>query len=84
MVFGIDVVRVFRGDVAEQKDAELSCRDEFDASARTIECIGPVMYDECGAPHIGFWKTSANNQFKPTSQTTHDCFAFKRVNLSMF
>lgn len=63
VVFGIDAVRlrVFRGDVAEQKDAELSCRDVFDASARAIECIGPVMLDECSAPHIGFWKTSANN-----------------------
>jgi tRNA(adenine34) deaminase len=58
VVFGIDAVRlrVFRGEVAEQKDAELSCRDVFDASPRTIECIGPVMLDECSAPHIGFWK----------------------------
>ena len=68
VVFGIDAVRlrVFRGDLAEQKDAELSCRDVFDASARAIECIGPVMLDECSAPHIGFWKTSANSQFAPT------------------
>jgi tRNA(Arg) A34 adenosine deaminase TadA len=59
VIFGIDAVRlrVFRGEVAEQKDAELSCRDVFDASPRPIECIGPVMLDECSAPHIGFWKT---------------------------
>ena len=59
VIFGIDAVRlrVFRGEVAEQKDAELSCRDVFDASPRTFECIGPVMLDECSAPHIGFWKT---------------------------
>lgn len=59
VVFGIDAVRlrVFRGEVAEQKDANLSCRDVFDASPRVIECIGPVMLDECSAPHIGFWKT---------------------------
>lgn len=59
VVFGIDAVRlrVFRGEVAEQKDAELSCRDVFDASPRTIACIGPVMLDECSAPHIGFWKS---------------------------
>jgi tRNA(adenine34) deaminase len=59
VIFGIDAVRlrVFRGEVAEQKDAELSCRDVFDASPRAIECIGPVMLDECSAPHIGFWKT---------------------------
>lgn len=58
VVFGIDAVRlrVFRGEVAEQKDAELSCRDVFDASPRAIECIGPVLLDECSAPHIGFWK----------------------------
>ena len=58
VIFGIDAVRlrVFRGEVAEQKDAELSCRDVFDASPRPIECIGPVMLDECSAPHIGFWK----------------------------
>ena len=59
VVFGIDAVRlrVFRGEVAEQKDAELSCRDVFDASPRAIECIGPVMLDECSQPHIGFWKS---------------------------
>ena len=59
VVFGIDAVRlrVFRGGVAEQKDAELSCRDVFDASPRAIECIGPVMLDECSQPHIGFWKS---------------------------
>ena len=59
VVFGIDAVRlrVFRGDVAEQKDAKLSCRDVFEASPRAIECIGPVMLDECSAPHIGFWKS---------------------------
>ena len=59
VVFGIDAVRlrVFRREVAEQKDAELSCRDVFDASPRAIECIGPVMLDECSQPHIGFWKS---------------------------
>ncbi len=59
VVFGIDAVRlrVFRGEVAEQKDAELSCRDVFDASPRVIECIGPAMLDPCSVPHIGFWKT---------------------------
>ena len=59
VVFGIDAVRlrVFRGEVAEQKDAALSCRDVFDASPRAIQCIGPVMLDECSAPHIGFWKS---------------------------
>jgi tRNA(adenine34) deaminase len=59
VVFGIDAVRlrVYRGEVAEQKDAKLSCRDVFDASPRAIECIGPVMLDECSQPHIGFWKS---------------------------
>jgi tRNA(adenine34) deaminase len=59
VVFGIDAVRlrVFRGEVAEQRDAELSCRDVFAASPHEIECIGPVMLEESSAPHIGFWKT---------------------------
>ena len=59
VVFGIDAVslRVFRGEVAEQRDAELSCRDVFAASPHAIECIGPVMLAEASEPHVGFWKT---------------------------
>jgi tRNA(adenine34) deaminase len=59
VVFGIDAVslRVFRGEVAEQRDAELSCRDVFAASPHTIECIGPAMLAEASEPHVGFWKT---------------------------
>jgi tRNA(adenine34) deaminase len=59
VVFGIDAVslRVFRGEVAEQRDAELSCRDVFAASPHAIECIGPVMLVEASEPHVGFWKT---------------------------
>lgn len=58
VVFGIDAVslRVFRGDVATQKDAQLSCRDVFDASPHPIECIGPALLEEASAPHRGFWK----------------------------
>lgn len=58
VVFGIDVVRlrVFRGERAEQRDAELSCRDVFAASPHPIECIGPAMIEEASAPHVGFWK----------------------------
>ena len=59
VVFGIDAVslRVFRGEVAEQRDTELSCRDVFAASPHAIECIGPVMLAEASEPHVGFWKT---------------------------
>lgn len=59
VVFGIDAVslRVFRGERAEQRDAELSCRDVFAASPHAIECIGPVMMEEAREPHKGFWKT---------------------------
>ena len=59
VVFGIDAVslRVFRGEVAEQRDAELSCRDVFAASPHAIECIGPVMLAQASQPHVGFWKT---------------------------
>ncbi len=58
VVFGIDAVRlrVFRGEHAEQRDAELSCRDVFAASPHEIECIGPTMIEEASVPHIGFWK----------------------------
>lgn len=58
VVFGIDAVRlrVFRGERAEQRDAELSCRDVFRASPHPIECIGPALIDEASEPHRGFWK----------------------------
>ena len=58
VVFGIDAVslRVFRGEVATQRDAQLSCRDVFNASPHPIECIGPALLEEASAPHVGFWK----------------------------
>lgn len=59
VVFGIDAVRlrVFRGERAEQRDAELSCRDVFEASPHPIECIGPALVEEASVPHVGAWKT---------------------------
>jgi tRNA(adenine34) deaminase len=59
VVFGIDAVRlrVFRGERAEQRDAELSCRDVFAASPHLIDCIGPAMLAEASEPHKGFWQT---------------------------
>lgn len=58
VVFGIDAasLRVFRGERADQRDAELSCRDVFAASPHGIECVGPVMREETVAPHLGFWR----------------------------
>jgi len=58
VVFGIDAVRlrVFRGEVSEQRDAELSCRDVFRASPHEIETIGPCLIGEASAPHLGFWR----------------------------
>ncbi|WP_423837602.1 nucleoside deaminase [Variovorax terrae] len=58
VVFGIDAVslRVFRGERAEQRDAELSCRDVFAASPHPIECIGPALREEASEPHQGFWR----------------------------
>jgi tRNA(adenine34) deaminase len=58
VVFGIDAVRlrVFRGEVATQRDAELSCSDVFRASPHAIEAIGPCLVEEASAPHRGFWK----------------------------
>lgn len=61
VVFGIDAerLRVFRGERQDQRDAELSCRDVFNASPHAIECIGPALIAEAGAPHAdsGAWKT---------------------------
>ncbi len=58
VVFGIDAqrLRVFRGERPEQRDAQLSCRDVFQASPHPIECIGPALIEEASDPHIGFWK----------------------------
>jgi len=58
VVYGIDTVRlrVFRGEVATQRDAELSCRDVFRASPHPIEAIGPALLEEASVPHRGFWK----------------------------
>lgn len=58
VVFGIDAValRVFRGERADQRDAELSCRDVFAAAAHRIETIGPVLADEAAQAHEGFWQ----------------------------
>lgn len=59
VVYGIDAqrLRVFRGERAEQRDAELSCRDVFNASPHTIEVIGPALIEESSKPHQGFWKS---------------------------
>ncbi|HET7795288.1 MAG TPA: nucleoside deaminase [Rhizobacter sp.] len=58
VVFGIDAerLRVFRGTVATQRDAELSCRDVFRASPHAIEAIGPCLVEEASVLHRGFWK----------------------------
>lgn len=58
VVFGIDAValRAFRGEVATQRDAELSCRDVFVASPFAIECIGPLLGEEAADVHRGFWR----------------------------
>jgi tRNA(Arg) A34 adenosine deaminase TadA len=58
VVYGIDAVRlrVFRGERAEQRDAELSCRDVFAASPHPIACIGPALIGDASEAHQGFWK----------------------------
>ncbi|SFD33989.1 nucleoside deaminase [Paracidovorax konjaci] len=59
VVYGIDAVRLrgFRGERQDQRDAELSCRDVFDASPHPIECIGPALVAEASASHEGAWKS---------------------------
>ncbi len=58
VVYGIDAerLRAFRGERQDQRDAELSCRDVFDASPHPIDCIGPALIDEASASHVGAWK----------------------------
>ena len=59
VVYGIDAgrLRVLRGERADQRDVELSCRDVFGASGHPIECIGPALVDEAAAAHIGAWNS---------------------------
>jgi tRNA(adenine34) deaminase len=59
VVFGIDAVslRAFRGERADQRDAELSCRDVLNRSPHPIEVIGPALRAEASQPHVGAWKT---------------------------
>lgn len=58
VVYGIDAerLRVFRGEWLDQKDAELSCRDVFQAASHAIECIGPALIEEASSSHQGAWK----------------------------
>jgi tRNA(adenine34) deaminase len=59
VIYGIDAerLRVFRGELLEQKDAELSCRDVFNASSHPIECIGPALIHDASQVHKDFWKS---------------------------
>jgi tRNA(Arg) A34 adenosine deaminase TadA len=59
VIYGIDAerLRVFRGELLEQKDAALSCRDVFTASSHVIECLGPALVNEASQVHEGFWKS---------------------------
>lgn len=58
VVYGIDAwrLRAFRGERLDQRDAELSCRDVFEASPYAIECIGPALIEEASRSHVGAWK----------------------------
>ncbi len=59
VVFGIDAValRGFRGERLDQRDAELSCREVFDASPKGIVCVGPALREEAARSHVGAWKS---------------------------
>lgn len=59
VVFGIDAIRLrhYRGERQDQRDAELSCRDVFDASPDPFDVVGPALLDEASAPHEGVWKS---------------------------
>jgi tRNA(adenine34) deaminase len=59
VIYGIDAerLRVYRGELLEQKDAALSCRDVFSASSHPIECVGPALIQEASLVHEDFWKS---------------------------
>lgn len=57
-VFGIGAValRRFRGELATQRDAELSCREVFAASPHAIECLGLLLGEEVVAVGRDCWR----------------------------
>ena len=58
VVFGLSQSGLYQG-VLGGEDGEgflLSCRDVFSHGDREIEVIGPLLEDEAGMVHEGFWK----------------------------
>ncbi len=54
VVFGIDMahLRQLRGSTSNADAIALSCREVLAAASRRVECVGPAMRDEAGAPHV--------------------------------
>ena len=59
VVFGIDAerLRAFRGDLPDQVDLRMSCREVFAAASRPPLCVGPALIDEASAAHEGAWRS---------------------------
>jgi tRNA(Arg) A34 adenosine deaminase TadA len=59
VVFGIDAIslRAYRGERQEQRDAQLSCRDVFNASPHSIVVIGPALIEDARRAQEGAWKS---------------------------
>ena len=58
VVYGIDAVRlrVFRGERLDRHDAELHCRDVFDAAPRAVAYVGSALITQASASHRGAGK----------------------------
>ena len=48
----------FTGNDAENPTLDLPCREVFARGQRSIEVVGPLLEDEAGAVHEGFWRQS--------------------------
>jgi tRNA(Arg) A34 adenosine deaminase TadA len=58
VVFGLSVESLIRlvAHSSENPPLALSCREVFDRGQRRIEVVGPMLEDEAGKVHEGFWK----------------------------
>lgn len=58
VVFGIDAerLRAFRGDLPDQVDLRMSCREVFASASRPPACVGPALIEEASAAHVGAWR----------------------------
>ncbi|MDA3938154.1 MAG: nucleoside deaminase [Spirochaetia bacterium] len=58
VVYGLSETSLFKltGDDPANETLQLPCREVFKQSRRETEVIGPLLEDEAGEVHKGFWK----------------------------